>query len=118
LRSALVDAWLTPVLDLVVPDGEHLEPFRRALASRRLLFVVLDPGTDTCRRRNQLRAPEGQFFFDGHEELRTSMRSGFGDVGWWFDTSDLTAEQTVSQILREAPRRAVARNVAGGRRRP
>lgn len=110
LASNFVDAGFTPVLDLVVPDAENLEAFRRALASRRLLFVVLDPGADACRRRNQLRAPEEQFFFDGYDELRASMRSGFGDLGWWFDTSGLSAEQTVSQILQEAPRRAVVTN--------
>lgn len=110
LASNFIDAGFTPILDLVVPDAEHVKTFRRALASHRLLFVVLDPGTDTCRHRNQSRAPDEQFFFDGYEELRASMRSGFGDLGWWFDTSDLSAEQTVDQILQEAPRRAVVRN--------
>lgn len=110
LAVNFVDAGFTPVLDLVVPNAEHLEAFRRALASRRLLFVVLDPGTDTCRRRNEIRTPEEQFFFDGYEELRASMRAGFGELGWWFDTSDLSAEETVSQILLEAPRRGVVRN--------
>ena len=110
LASNFIDAGFTPVLDLVVPDAEHLNAFRVALASRRLLLVVLDPGADTCRRRNQFRAPEEQFFFDGYEALRASMRAGFGDLGWWFDTSDLSVEQTIDQILVEAPGRAVVRN--------
>jgi hypothetical protein len=38
------------------------------------------------------------------------MRNGFGNRGWWFDTSDLSAEQTVERILREAPRRAAVTN--------
>ena len=101
LASNFVDGGFTPVLDLVVPDAEHLQAFRLGLASRRLLLVVLDPGADACRHRNQIRAPEEQFFFDDYEHLRASMRSGFGDVGWWFDTSDLGAEQTVDSILLE-----------------
>lgn len=107
LAGNFADAGFTPVIDLVVPDGEQLDTYRRALASHRLLLVVLDPGTDTCRYRNEIRAPQEQFFFDGYEELRASMRNGFGDLGWWFDTSDLSPEQTVERILQEAPRRAV-----------
>lgn len=30
------------------------------------------------------------------------MRRGFGDVGWWFDTSALTAIETAERIVREA----------------
>ena len=107
LAGNFADAGFTPVIDLVLPNREHLDAFRRALTSRRLLLVVLDPGSDTCRYRNQIRAPEEQFFFHGYEELRASMREGFGNLGWWFDTSNLTAEQAVEQILREAGRRAV-----------
>ena len=107
LARNFAEAGFTPVIDLVVPNGEDLEAFRRALTSHRLLLVVLDPGSDTCRHRNQIRAPQEQFFFDGYEELRATMRDGFANRGWWFDTSDLSAEQTVEHILREAPRRAV-----------
>lgn len=107
LAGNFAGAGFTPVIDLVVPDGANLDTFRRALSPHPLLLVVLDPGSDACRYRNQIRAPEEQFFFDGYDELRAAMRSGFGDLGWWFDTSDLSAEQTVERILREAPRRAV-----------
>lgn len=110
LAANFADAGFTPVIDVVVPDGAQLETFRRALMSHRLLLVVLDPGSGTCRYRNQNRAPQEQFFFDGYEELRASMRHGFGNRGWWFDTSELSAEQTVEQILREGPRLALVAN--------
>jgi hypothetical protein len=42
------------------------------------------------------------------------MRNGFENLGWWFDTSDLTADQTVERILRDAPWRAVVTNSTGG----
>ncbi len=110
LADNFAGAGFTPVIDLVVPSRDDLDVFRTALTSRHLLFVVLDPGSDTCRHRNQIRAPQEQFFFEGYEELRVSMRKGFGDLGWWFDTSDLTPEQTVEQILRDAPSRAAVTN--------
>lgn len=34
------------------------------------------------------------------------MRSQFGDVGWWLDMSDLTAEQSIELIIGEAHERA------------
>lgn len=107
LAINFVTAGFTPVIDLVVPDGQQLDTYREALASYRLLFVVLDPGTAVCRYRNEIRAPRDQFFFDGYEELRASMRHGFGDVGWWFDTSDIGPEQTAQRIVDESAVRAV-----------
>jgi hypothetical protein len=32
------------------------------------------------------------------------MRRDFGEVGWWFDTSALTPEETAEHIVREAAR--------------
>lgn len=107
LAANFADAGFTPVIDLVVPDGEQLASYRAALASYRLLLVVLDPGTDVCRHRNDIRPPEAQFFFDGYDELRASMRRGFGDLGWWFDTSGLDAAQTAQRVLDESAVRAV-----------
>jgi chloramphenicol 3-O-phosphotransferase len=121
LAANFADAGFTPVIDVVLPDGEQLEDFRRALTPHRLLLVVLDPGADVCRLRNENRPPQDQFFFDGYDELRTSMRQGFADVGWWFDTSGLTPQQTAQRILDEGPVRAVVNTWPGvasaGRRR-
>lgn len=107
LAGNFADAGFTPIIDLVVPDGEQLDTYRRALASRRLLLVVLDPGFEVCRYRNEIRPPQQQFFFDGYDELRASMRRHFGSLGWWLDTSDFTATQTAERILNEALVRAV-----------
>ncbi len=35
-----------------------------------------------------------------------SMRDGFGTTGWWFDTSDLSPDETARRIIHEAPNRA------------
>lgn len=35
------------------------------------------------------------------------FRDGFGELGWWLDTSGLTAEETAAQILQQAPTRAL-----------
>ena len=106
LATNFAAAGFTPVLDVVLPDGDQLDTFRRALGAHRLLLVVLDPGTAVCRYRNENRPPEDQFFFDGYEELRASMRHGYGDLGWWFDTSNLSPQQTAQRIIAEGSVRA------------
>lgn len=110
VAANFADAGFTPVIDWVVPDLLQLETYRAALAGRRLLLVVLDPGTPVCRSRNAARAPEEQFFFDGYDELRGSM-AGFRDVGWWFDTSALSPEETAQRILDEAVLRGAMTDV-------
>lgn len=107
LAGNFADAGFTPVIDWIVPDRAQLDFFLETLAPRRVLLIVLTPTSDVCRQRNAIRDRDDQFFFDGYESLRASMRDGFGTVGWWFDTSDLTPEQTARQIIVDALSRAV-----------
>jgi hypothetical protein len=44
--------------------------------------------------------------FTGYEALEAAMQRELGDVGWWFDTSTLTPEQSAAQIVRNAGQRA------------
>lgn len=102
LAARFADAGFTPVIDWVVPDRAQLDLYAEGLGDRGLALVVLDPGGDVCRRRNALRDPEDRFDFDGQEALVDRMRRDFGDVGWWFDTSALTPEETAEQVLAHA----------------
>jgi hypothetical protein len=36
------------------------------------------------------------------------MQTGFGDLGWWLDTSGMTADETVEDLLAHAEIRARA----------
>ncbi len=107
LAANFADAGFTPVIDTVLPDGAQLDSYREALVSRRLLLVVLDPGAAVCRLRNENRPLQDQFAFDGYEDLHASMRRGFADQGWWFNTADLSPSQTAQRILDEGALRAV-----------
>ncbi len=103
LAANFADAGFTPVIDWVVPDRQQLDLYREALSRRRLLVVALAPGIDICRYRDAIRDPQEQFSFDGYETLMASMRGSYGTIGWWIDTSDLTADETARQILAKAP---------------
>jgi hypothetical protein len=98
LAANFADAEITPLIDAVIADRERLDFFLQTLAPRRVLLVVLTPTAEVCRSRNEGRPPESQFFFDGHEALMAAMREEFGTIGWWFDTSDRSLDETVQQV--------------------
>jgi hypothetical protein len=99
LAANFADADITPVINWIIPNRAQLDFFLRILSPRRVCLVVLAPPSEVCRRRNAERAPEDQFSFDGHETLLSEMRRGFGDVGWWLDTSSMTLADTINLIL-------------------
>jgi hypothetical protein len=101
LANNFSDAGFTPLIDAMIPSREKLDYFLERLAPRRVLFVVLRPGIDVCRYRNTIRDPRDRFDFDGYESLDAQMTRELGDVGWWFDTSTQTPDQTADRILRE-----------------
>lgn len=107
LANNFSDAGFPPVIDWVIPDREQLDFFVSLLPARRVLFVVLSPGIEVCRYRNTIRDPRERFDFDGYEGLDADMKRELGDVGWWFDTADLTPEETADRVVREAHHRAL-----------
>ncbi len=106
LANNFSDAGFTPVIDWVIPDRGQLDFFVSLLPARQVFFVVLAPGIEACRYRNTLRDPRERFDFDGYEDLDAGMKRELGDVGWWFDTSALTPEETADRVVREVRRRA------------
>ncbi|MGH4036058.1 phosphotransferase [Actinomycetota bacterium Odt1-20B] len=107
LANNFSDAGFTPVIDWVIPDRKQLDFFASLVPARRVLFVVLAPGIEACQSRNRLRDLQERFDFDGYEDLDAAMKWELGDVGWWFDTSSLTPEESADRILGEARRRAL-----------
>jgi hypothetical protein len=69
--------------------------------------VTLAPTVEVCQRRNATRDPDESWEFDGYHQLDADMRRNVGDVGWWFDTSDLTAEESADRLVKQAATRAV-----------
>lgn len=110
LAANFADARFTPVIDWIIPDAEQLQFFLEALHPLPVLLVVLSPGSEACRLRDRDRNPGEQFPFKGHNALTATMHAGFGAVGWWFDTSELTAEQTVAEIVEHAATHARVRD--------
>ncbi|MFJ7289226.1 AAA family ATPase [Curtobacterium sp. NPDC098951] len=99
LATNFVASGFTTVIDGVVPDGEHLDRLVRRLPPVRTSLVVLAPGPSACRARNERRPVEERFAFDGYADLDRSMREGFGDRGWWLDTSEQSLDETLQDVV-------------------
>ncbi len=95
-------------MDTVLVDRSELDFFLALMSPRPVRLVVLDPGIEACRSRNAGREPEDQFEFDGYERLEADLKRELGDVGWWLDTADLTADQTAELVVAEVATRTTA----------
>lgn len=105
LARNFVAAGFTAVIDWVIPDRRQLDLYRELLDPLPTSLVVLAPGSDACRARNRDRDLQQRWEFTGYEAMDASMRREFGDHGWWLDSSGLTAEETATMIINEAPSR-------------
>ena len=101
LADSFFESGFTPVVDDVV-IGARLEEFRSDLRSRPLSFVMLTPRVEVVEARDGARQEKHVFDIWGH--LDTVVRNETAKVGLWLDTSEMTADETVDAILRDASR--------------
>jgi len=106
MANNFVDYGFTVLMDQLVETRSELEFLIDLLAPRPVRLVTLAPGPDVCRQRNSMRDAEDQFDYDGYDELHENMRQRFSGIGWWFDTSALTPDETARRLVREAAHRA------------
>jgi predicted kinase len=101
LANNFIDFGFTVLMDTVLADRPELDFFIALMSPRPVRLVVLDAGIDVCKQRNAGRDPEEQFEFDGYERLNADMKREFGDLGWWIDTSAITADETTELLVGE-----------------
>jgi hypothetical protein len=106
LAGNFVDFGFVALIDTVVQDRPMLDFLLALMSPRPVRLVVLAPGIDVCKQRNSMRSAVEQFAFDGYEQLEADMHRDLGDVGWWFDTSRLTPDETAERLVRELGERA------------
>ena len=102
LGATTADAYATAGFDVVVQDivmGHDLQGYVDRIRTRPLHVVVLVPRADVVAEREAAR-PKTAYRGDvTPENLDEAMRET-PRIGLWLDTSALTAEQTVDEILR------------------
>ncbi len=99
------EAGFTPVIDQVIETRQELDFIAGRLAARPLMLVVLCPPLAVARHRNATRPAEARVEYD-FAPLARNQRRELGDVGWWLDSGELTAEETADLIVAEAAKRA------------
>ena len=108
LANNFIDFGFTVLMDTVLADRSELDFFIALMSPRPVRFLVLDPGIQVCKTRNAGRAGQDQFEFDGYERLDAAMKREFGDIGWWLDTSALTADATAENLVAQLASRTTA----------
>lgn len=102
LGKSFFDAGFTVVLDDIILD-ESWRYVQEQLQGFPFKLVVLAPQVDVVaqqRDRNRAKRPLGAawaIFLD------TAFRATMTDTGLWIDSSTLTPEETVDQILQQLP---------------
>lgn len=102
--SMLVDSFFDAGFTVVVDDiaiGDRLDHFRSDIRTRPLLLVNLAPSIEVVKLRNQAR-PGRNVFHPWSPLLDQAMRQTMQGIGLWIDSSHLTPDQTVDEILRRA----------------
>ena len=99
LGRSFASAGITAVLDDIV-IGARVDHLLEELAGSRFVFVMLTPRLEVVRERE---ASRGTTLWEQWEWLDDVIRNGTRRVGLWLDTSELTPDETVDEILRRAP---------------
>ena len=97
LADSFLEAGFTPVIDDVVV-GLRLLDVLEDIKSRPLYFVLLLPRLEVVEQRD--RAREEKHVFEIWAHLDEVARTETPKQGLWLDSSDMTAEETVDEILR------------------
>lgn len=99
LADSYAEANFVPVIDDVVTSAV-LDLYRNHLKLRPLLFVALEPELAVAQARNAGRERPLEFVtIEFLARIDEELRSTMGGVGLHLDTSTLTADETVDQIL-------------------
>jgi chloramphenicol 3-O-phosphotransferase len=104
LAAAAADGYFEAGFSVALEDvvaGPILTEYHRMIRSRPCHIVVLLPSLEAVAAREELREEKGYSEWTV-EQLYDEFVSGTPRLGLWLDTTNLTPEETVEQILAHA----------------
>lgn len=96
LADSFGESGFTPVLDDVVTGRAELDLHLQLLRTRPFHFVVLAPHIEVAAARDAARDKQ---VFEEWRHLDAELRANLAGVGLWLDTSELTVDEVVDQVL-------------------
>lgn len=104
LADSFADDGFLPVIDDVVVGPAVLDLYLHLLRTRPLHLVQLTPSLEVIAARDAARHKQ---VFDTWSHLYETLHQRMTSVGYWLDTSDMTAAETVDAILANLDRAVV-----------
>ncbi|WP_430109255.1 AAA family ATPase [Paenibacillus sp. B1-33] len=104
LAAGTADAYVEAGFTTVVQDviiGEVLQSFLQYIRTSPLYLVVLCPKPEIVAEREALREKKGYGLWSV-QDLDEGLRHAMPRIGMWLDSSDMTPEETVGEIMRRA----------------
>lgn len=104
LAAQAADTYFQEGFTVIVQDvvvGRMLNDFVSFIQSRPFYVVVLCPRTEVVAERESNRTKKGYGIWTV-SDLDAVLRQETPRIGMWLDTSDLTPEETVNEILQRA----------------
>lgn len=102
ITASVADMYTQAGFSVVVQDvivGPMLEEFINLIQSTPVFLVVLSPDEQTITKREQAREKTGYGLWSV-SGLNQILQEHTPKIGLWLDTSELTPEETVEEILR------------------
>jgi adenylate kinase family enzyme len=96
LSDSFVESRFATIVDDVVVSRRVLEQYLVNLRARPLRLVQLTPNLEVIAQRDLAR---DKHVFDLWSQLHEELHQRMDRVGLWLDTSEMTGEQTVKEIL-------------------
>ncbi|GAV15678.1 AAA family ATPase [Paenibacillus sp. NAIST15-1] len=104
LAAGTADVYVQAGFTTVIQDvviGDVLQSFIQNFQTRPLYLVVLCPRPDIVAEREASRGKQGYGLWTV-QDLDDGLRQGTPRIGMWLDSSDMTPEETVDEIMRRA----------------
>ncbi|WP_313886545.1 AAA family ATPase [Bacillus sp. SD088] len=104
MAAKVADMYYTAGFSVVVQDtylGKEVHSFLQAFESKPVYFITLNPNIKAIAEREKKRNKTGYTTWE-FEPLYEVLINENPRIGLWIDSSDMTPEETLSEIIKRA----------------
>ena len=104
LAANVADQYYKAGFSVVIQDtylGKEVPSFLQAFESKPVYFITLNPNVEAIMEREKKRDKRGYITWE-FEPLYKVLINENPKIGLWIDSSDMTPEETLSEIIKRA----------------